>query len=481
MTKTLSLLLSLASSTQAALARAVPVTAAPVSGAWSGPPLGAASFAASITAPIASSLPVCVLAPAVRAPWATGLPNIESLMPQEADGHSEEALTLKGREFFDGKVGKAAASAVAVPVSATVGGRPSRLDPGWSLGSFASAVDGLPIFYKRRDVKNSKSPRIYAGGLALQESFDPLFSVQAEPARTQIFLWMRGHSPTQWNPTRSPLDADARDLARAILLAAKDSLTGSVELALHSFAAIVFQRMVQLRRDPEVREALGRLEGSRIVLLHATTHFDDSEKQAGPDFERMSEATRKFIDWLDLMDAAADNWRLLARINPFLGPQIAMWLSQWRLQREQVLAMASKEAAGMMRKDLETPWPQAIDSIRRGFMKDLNDDARNAGWQEAMLRRSSDMFRLEFTKNDVRVIRRLGMRLDLVHATQDQLLNWGSARVLFGLLGIPTPEAAPAPGGVLSSRDGLFRARIVSGDHYFPLKRPEQLGPLLEP
>ena len=360
------------------------------------------------------------------------------------------------------------------------GGRAAAPGEGWTLDAFAGD-GGAPIQYKSREGTGGGRARVYAGGLALNESFEPLFARAEKPAGKELFLWTRGHTPSGWLPTKSPIDADARDLARAVLIAAKDSPGGKVELALHSFGTLVFQRMVQLHAEPAVAAALKALSGSRVFLLHATTHFEGSEKKAGPDFERMSQATRAVVDWLNAGDATAELWEATARMNPFLAPAIAAWLETWSFQRGQVIALASKDAAGMMLADLKEPWDKAVDHIRKAFIKDIQRDAKDPGWQEAMLRRSSDMFRLEFSPEDAAKIHDLNIGLELVHADGDKLLNWESAKVLFERLGIEAPEKAPPSGTVLKDKTGKFRARIVSGDHYFPLKKRDELAKLLKP
>ena len=123
----------------------------------------------------------------------------------------------------------------------------------------------------------------------------------------------------------------------------------------------------------------------------------------------------------------------------------------------------------------------AIDHIRKAFLKDLEHDTQDPGWQEAMLRRSSDMFRLEFSPQDAARIKKLEIRLELVHADGDKLLNWESAQVLFERLGIESPKQAPPSGTILRDKTGRFRARIVTGDHYFPLKRRDELAAILKP
>jgi len=439
----------------------------------SAPALAAPSLSAplsltapSLSAPAKAAPPRLMLPTAVPAlPAIPALPSLANLpSPSAKAGPSSKSLddsAAEAKSLFDG-------------------GRAAAPGEGWTLDAF-TGDGGAPIQYKSREGTGGGRARVYAGGLALTESFEPLFARAEKPAGKELFLWTRGHAPSAWLATKSPIDADARDLARAVLIAAKDSPGGKVELALHSFGTLVFQRMVQLHAEPAVAAALKALSGSRVFLLHATTHFEGSEKKAGPDFERMSQATRAVVDWLNAGDATADLWEATARMNPFLAPAISAWLETWRFQRGQVIALASKDAAGMMLADLKEPWDKAVDHIRKAFIKDIQRDSKDPGWQEAMLRRSSDMFRLEFSLEDAARIRRLGIGLELVHADGDKLLNWESAKVLFERLGIEAPEKAPPSGTVLTDKTGRFRARIVSGDHYFPLKKRDELAKLLKP
>lgn len=347
----------------------------------------------------------------------------------------------------------------------------------WSAGEFPSADGETAVRYKNRPGFDPETVRVFSGGLALNESFETLFAKQQNPTHGQDFIWMRGHPPTAWTPTRSVIDADARDLARMVLRAADGARR--VELVLHSFGTLVFQRMVQLRGEPEVDAALRLVK--RAVLLNATTHYEGSEKKAGQAFEQMGQATRAFVGWLDVMDQEAEVWRSAARLNPFMIPAASMYLAQWQAMRSAAIAMASRDAASMMRKDLSEPWDPGIDHVRRDFLAALEKDSHDSGWQEALLRRSSGMFHLDFSAEDVRHIHQLGIRLDLVHSAKDQLLNWASAKTLFDLLGIKAPDAAPPSGTVLRDGTGRFRARIVDADHYFPLKQPEALARILDP
>jgi hypothetical protein len=491
-----------------AFERAAPTLAAPAFGAA---PLGAAVLAPSLSAPSSFSpsaslsapaaalapLPAVAAAAPAAAPAATAFSAAASDGPAVAGAASAPAPALSAagipaasaraaapalrsaRPTAEPELTAAARAADGAVFDGSRAAAPAHERDGWTLGSFESAAGGA-VGYKARLAAPERGARVYSGGLALNESFDPLFATPRESAPSQFFLWTRGHPPTDWTPTAVVIDADARDLARMIVAASRRSGSKKVELALHSFGTLVFQRLIQLRGDPEVDAALKLLSGSRVVLLNATTHYDGSEERAGADFARMGDATRTFIDWLNAMDSAVAAWKKAVAFNPWLAPADLLWSGLWDFQRGQLMSMASREAAAMMRQDLAAPWP-AHNDIREGFLKDLARDSQDPGWQESLLRRSSDMFRLEFTPEDVAYIRRLGIRLDLVHATGDQLLNWQSARILFERLGIEAPDAAPSAGAVLTDRDGKFRATLVDGDHYFPLKQPEKLAKVLDP
>lgn len=467
----LSFAMGLASSVHAGVITAPRLTGS-LGASGSAPALGAAPSALapglSLSAPALSPSLTPSLAMAALAAPVPVLPPLPAL-PSLAGGAAPKAAAPKSAEQES--------SAAQARFDGARAGDPGE---GWTAGTFAGD-GGAVIGYKSREGTGGAPARVYAGGLALTESFEPLFARAEKPKGDELFLWTRGHAPSEWRMTKSPLDADARDLARAVLIAAKTSPGGKVELALHSFGTLVFQRMIQLRAEPAVAAALKALSGSNVFLLHATTHFEGSEEKAGPDFERMGQATRAVVDWLNAGDATAELWEQTARMNPFLGPAIAAWLEGWRYQRGQVIALAAKDAAGMMLADLKEPWDKAVDHIRKAFIKDLKADAQDAGWQEAMLRRSSDMFRLEFSPQDAEKIKNLNIRLELVHADGDKLLNWESAKVLFERLGIEAPEKAPPSGTVLTDKTGRFRARIVTGDHYWPLKKREELAKILKP
>ncbi len=446
-------------------------------------PLNAAPLSAPAlsAAPLAAALAPTAVAP-VRAAAAVPLSAALPALPAAADGpHSSgEKVALEAARMFDGFGAPRGADFAVEAVAPAPSGEPT-LAEGWSAASFVSADGGVTVGYKRRTGPAGKTPRVYSGGLALNESFDPLFARPGAPVRSEYFLWTRGHPPTGWAPTRTVIDGDARDLARMIVLAAKESGPKKVELALHSFGTLVFQRMVQLRAEPEVRQALNLLSGSRVVMLNATTHYPGSERRAGQAFEQMGNATKSFVTWLNTADAFAANIQQLAQLSPFTAAPFNAWLEMWKYQRAQVLTMASKGAADMMKADLSKPWPADFDPIRKGFLAALARDTQDPAWQESLLRRSSDMFTLDFTKKDVAVIRGLKIRLDLIHSSNDQLLNWQSALALFELLGIEAPAQAPAPGTELRDRTGRFHASIVESDHYYPQTSRDDLARRLDP
>jgi hypothetical protein len=468
---------------------AVPLPSLPLSAPSAAPALTLAAPLLSPPAlpalPPAPASPLAAPAAVLAAPAAAdapkpllpGLPEMPMprFIPESARASAPlEEQASEGRARFD-LAAPQAGDAAGAPV--WTGGRSEpALGPGWSAGAF-EGEGGLAVRYKHRAGADRSLPaRVFSGGLALNDSFETLFAGRPA-ARDEYFLWTRAHAPTGWVPTRSPLDADARDLARMLAAAARANGSGKAELVLHSFGTLVFQRLVQLRGEPVVDEALRSLSGSRVVFLHGTTRYEGSERRAGREFEQMGQATRAFTDWLNTADAMVEMWEKTARLNPLLGPAVDAWLAQWRVQRNQVLSMGTRDAVAMMRQDLAEPWAPALEPMRKAFVAALEREARDPGWQEAMLRRSGDMFRLAMTPADVRHLRRLGVSLDMVHARGDKLLNWETARALFELYGLPSPESLPEAGTELRAKNA--RAVVVDGDHYWPLKRPEALAELL--
>ncbi len=385
-----------------------------------------------------------------------------------------EGMSVEAGIRFDGRSSRANADGPP-PVSAQPGGGDSG---GWSPGSFESPVDGALLHFRRRAAQTRKArpPMVFVGGLGLAESFDALFA--AAPARSeQIFLWLRGHQPSAWAPARHPLDADARDLARMIVTAARDSGSSQVELSLHSYASLVLQRMVQLD-EPEVREALELLRGSRIFILNGTTHFKGSESAAGPEYEKMTRATALFVSWLDMMDETARLWRQIPVLNPYYGTA-RIWLAAWELNRRQALDAAAKPVVEQLREHLKGPWAPEVEETRRAAVRRLEANAHDDGWQEALVRRVNDGALLEAQPADISRLAALGVRISVVVSAEDQIIPWSVSKLFLEHLGVAAPETAPPAGTVLESRDGVVRAVVVAGDHYVPLKDPGAVDRLL--
>ena len=378
-----------------------------------------------------------------------------------------------GARFFDGAAVKLAESAAPVlPYSGGIAAR--KTDADWTPGTFRTSDGGTLHFKLRQAETPGKTPQVFVGGLALAESYDALFERQAKPASDQYFLWLRGHSPSEWKYSRTVYEQDARDLARMIVLAGERSGSSKIDLVLHSYGVLVFQRMVQLD-NADARRALQLLKDARVTLLMSTTHYGNSETAAGEQYAQMAKVIRSLIGWLDTMDSWADLWQASAKLSPMLAPQIYASLAAWKVQREAVLALASKGGVDELLNHLAEPWDPAIDHIRLDLIARVRQNGADSGWQEAFLKRANDTSRLEFTKADVARIRKLGVHLDLVHSHDDQLVPWVSAKLLFDLLGMRAPKTVPPVGTVLESTDKLFRVTIVDGDHYFPLKKPADM------
>ncbi|MBI4060680.1 MAG: hypothetical protein HY403_04550 [Elusimicrobia bacterium] len=443
--------------------------------------LASPSFSGTAAAPrLSGSLGGLGALPALGAASPSAAPFPALTAPSAALAAPAPLLSLLSVPAAEESGPKPLAAASAEAQALFDGGRASEPGADWTLGVF-EGDGGAAVHYKSRAGAGGAPARVYAGGLALTASFESLFARAQKPAGDELFLWTRGHAPSAWSATKNPIDADARDLAKAVALAARASPGGKVELVLHSFAALVFQRMLQLHAEPAVAAALKALAGSRVFLLHATTHYEGIDRRLGPEFERIVQATRAAVDFLDAGDAAAGLWEAAARMNPFSEPAASAWLGQWRFQRGQFLELASREAVALLREHLAEPWDKPVDRVRRALLKDLEADARDPGWQEALLRRSGDAFRFEFSPKDAARIRRLGLRLELVYSDADQLLSWESARAFLERLGIASPAEAPPAGSALRDKTGRLRARVVAGDHYFPLKRRDALAEILEP
>ncbi len=353
---------------------------------------------------------------------------------------------------------------------------------GWTPGAFASPVDDLRISYRSRGPNQGK-PRIFVGGLALAQSFESYFRTQT-PTQRQYELTLRGLAPTKWSKAPDQLDADARDLGRMLVTAARETGAGSVELVVHSYSAFAFQRLLQLD-DAQSREATLLLAGSRVVWIAATTHWKGSETQLmelmGPQFVLALENAKLQAAYLDSMDKVADGMRRLGESSPWLLPQATAWLIGWEAQRSALVYAAGEASAQLMRRHLEEPWDPEIDPIRRELHDAVARESGGLGWREAALRRMLASLPLDFTTADADRIRRLGIRLELLHAQDDQFIPWKAERFVLRALGIEAPEKMPAAGETLRDDSGLITVRVTSGDHYFPLKKPGAFREALDP
>jgi hypothetical protein len=353
-------------------------------------------------------------------------------------------------------------------------------DLAWHAGSFTSA-DGALIQYKYRLCPDCGSATVFVGGLTLAESFETLFAQPGRPKTSQFFIWLRGFPPTQWHANQHLLEADARDVARFMGIAAQTSGAGRVNLALHSYANFIFQKMVQMAGDDEVGRALGSLQGGQVLFLDGTTNCKDCQAAAGPEGAQIASTVKLFEDWLDAGDDTAAAMAASAQLNPLLGPSVDASLAGWDMQRTTALAAGTQQADAAAVKDMETPWDHADNGIREKLLEQVKKNAGDPGWQEALMKRSNDTYQFDFTQQDVETIRRLGLRLDMVHAAKDQLIQWPWAQITMKFFGIPAPDQLPAPGSVLRDASGRFSFTVVAGDHYFPLKDPEGLASLLSP
>ncbi|MEK7858516.1 MAG: hypothetical protein AAB320_05165 [Elusimicrobiota bacterium] len=466
-------------------AQLAPVRSAPVlrsapalGGVLGGSPLGggisALSSSHALSAPAGVLYPLA--APALDAAPAA-LTALGAFTPESAlaPSFSAERASLDGALRFDGarllEGGAEAPSVYAGPSGQDAGG--------WSQGSFLSPVDEAVLHFKRRasDSQEKRPPMVFVGGLGLSESFDAMFA--AQPARSdQVFLWLRGNAPSPWAAARHPMDVDARDLARMIVTAAEQAGSSRVELALHSYASLVFQRMLQMEEQPEVRQALGLLRGSRVFLLNATTHFKGSESAAGPEYEKMTQATKMLVGWLDMMESAAALWRQTPIWSPAF-PAAQAWLMSWDFQRGQALELAAKGVVAQLRDHLKGPWAPEVEESRLQAVARLERNAHDAGWQEALVRRVNDGALLEAQAGDVARMAELGIRSEVVVSHDDQIIPWSVSKVFLAHLGVAAPDAVPPAGTVLRSRDGLVTVRIVAGDHYVPLKSPALIDGLI--
>ena len=66
----------------------------------------------------------------------------------------------------------------------------------------------------------------------------------------------------------------------------------------------------------------------------------------GPEYAKMTQATKMFVGWLDMMDAAAAFWRQTPIWSPTYAAAQA-WLMSYDLQRGQMLELAAKGVTGV--------------------------------------------------------------------------------------------------------------------------------------
>ncbi|MBI5202502.1 MAG: hypothetical protein HY925_13000 [Elusimicrobia bacterium] len=429
------------------------------------PGILAAALAASVSAQTVRSIPVVVPTPVGAAGAA---PVVPSIAPSLAPSLALQPFRPLQLAPTAGLRARAAASS----------DRPG----GWTSGLFESPVDGLEIHYRSHGPNRGK-PRIFVGGMALAQSFESYFRTQL-PEQRQYELTLRGLAPTKWSKAPDQLDADARDLGRMIVAAARETGASSLELVVHSYSAFAFQRLLQLD-DAESREALALLAGSRVIWIAATTHWKGSESQLmelmGPQFVLALENAKLQAAYLDSMDRIADRMRAIADGNPWMRAQAEAWIIAWEAQRAAFIYAAGEASAQLMQRHLEDRWTPDIDPIRRELHDAVARESNELGWREAALRRMLASLPLDFTTADADRLRGLGIRLELLHAKDDQFIPWKAERFVLRALGIDAPERTPKPGEVLRDASGLVSVRVVDGDHYFPLKRPGAFREFLDP
>lgn len=443
----------------------LPALSAPVLPAAAAPVLPSARPSLPSLPVLGAAQPAAV--PAAVSPFGAALSDFAASFTEAGRGPSALPAAAAAGRFFDGG---AAAGAPAA--------RASSLPRGFSRGTLRAA-DGAELAYGvRRPAAEAGPARVFVGGMTLPESFQTYF--EAGPsARTDYVLSLRGLPPSRYAPTRDVYDADARDMARMVVRAAETAPGGKVELALHSYGTLVFQRLLQLKAEPEVARALAALKGQRVVMFAPTTHYGDSETVAGPEYAEMARQVRMFISWLDAGDAYVEQWRALARLNPALIPQVETLAMTWAAQRSAALAMAAKPAADLLKQHLSEPWAPELEGTRRRLLAETRAAAADPGWQEAAMRRANDTSKLQFGPEDAAALKAAGIRLDLVLSRADQLIPWASQRLMPALFGVSLPEAPPAAGTALSDASGQVRVLVLEGDHYLPLKDPAAAAAVL--
>jgi len=439
-----------------------PVTGiAPVTGGAAGSAL--ASPGPSLSLP-GAALPGSGLAASVLPSAAAALPG------------TLEAAKAAHAPVFDGALPSPGADPS--PVSALA----SSVRKGdWREGTLQSPVDGSPIAYRSRlpGSGGSGPVRIFVGGMALADSFESYFRA-FPPSGAQYALTLRGLPPSPWKNPPNVLDADARDLARMLVLSAAEQGAGKVELVLHSYSAFAFQRMLQLSSDPEVARALELLRGSRVVWLGGTTHWKGSESTIGREFVQAAQNARALLSWIDYWDAYGANLLRAAEINPWLYTSAMAWNANWRVQRDNTLRMAAEPSARLMREHLASGWAPGGDAVRRELLLALERDSRDPGWSEATLRRMTQALDLDVGDAELATLHALGIRLDMYYAQGDQFIPWKAERAVLERLRVQAPAELPAAGTRLADSSGRISLNVLGGDHYHPLKSPAELARLLD-
>jgi hypothetical protein len=376
--------------------------------------------------------------------------------------------------LFDGSLPRAGGEIADLPAESP------RED--WKRSSFPTRSGGaLQIRYKALTARGNagKAPTVFLGGLGLSEGFESLFQTQGTPAADQYFLWLRGNPPTGWAPSAEVLESDARDLAAMIAIAAERSRSGTVNLALHSYATLVFQRLLTLRGNPDADKALALLRGGRVSFLHGTTHSKGAAGMLGPAYEVRKTMTEGFLGFLDANDALSSLTVLAASFNPFLILSASFYLAAWNFCRGSLLDKVGRDLEELYLKGLSEPWDDRLEGVRRRLLDTLKKSSRDPGWQEGMVRRLVGWDALDFRPEHAELIRELGIRLDIVYGVRERVLPWETQIPLLKSMGIAAPPRVPPAGTVLQDRSGLIRFVVVDSDHLFPLRKPADLERIL--
>lgn len=403
---------------------------------------------------------VAVLAPAAGAPGSLPPPAPALVITPAPSALAQAAPSAPERP---------AAASAAAPAEAFLGG--------WREAPIVSAADGTALHFETRGPARAAAPVLFVGGLAMADSLRPL--ADARPTQAQAYLRLRGHAPSDWTRGTDVLTDDARDLARAVVETATRFKAKGVTIVLHSYSGMAFQRMAQLESDPEVARALDLLARGRVDLVTTTSRRAGDPGSWGPDYQAAAQALSAATGWMDAVDAQTRALRDASRWNPLLGPVSTLGSAAWEETRAQAFAAAVQPLLSSMRPHLEHGWVSARPGTREALRALGASSAANPDWHEAILRRSLAVGRLDFSPEDAARLRDRGVRVLVIMADEDQLLTWPVRRILLDSLAIPSPAGAPPAGTELSDASGLFAAKIVSGDHYLPVKDPERLAAAL--